>query len=432
MEYQLEELSPVKRKVHVQVDAEEVDAAISATVALYRGGVEVKGFRRGKVPSSVVEAKYKKQIYGEATTDLINYHINEIMTQLNLAPLSRIDVDAQEMQRNMPFSYSFSFEVAPHFDLPQYKGLEVEEEEVVLNETAVSQVIDRLRDRMGQMVLVQENRQPEEGDVVVIDFQAFQNGEKLEGIEASKFEMPVAEGAALPGFVELVRSLTPGGETEGELTFPEDFLNPELAGKTVTMRVGLHAIKRKQLPPLDDDFASQLGYESLAEMRSAVEKAYLETQQSLVRGDAQKRLLDQIKSQVSFSLPESLVEEDFNSRLADFARKLEAQGKTLSSLGKTLEELRAELRTEAEDAVKSILVLLAIAQAEGLVVEPAEVDVVLQKMAIASGQDFHALKDYYEQHNLMIPLKDRVLADKAMDVVYSSASITKVPPKTAH
>jgi trigger factor len=429
MEYTLEELSPIKRKVHVTVDAEEVDAAISATIALYRGGIDIKGFRKGKVPSSIVEAKYKKQIYGEATTDLINYHINEIMNELNLAPLSRIDVDAKEMERGTPFTYSFTFEVAPPIDLPEYKGLEVEEEEVVADEAAINQVIDRLRDRMSQMVVVKEERQPADGEVVIIDFQAFQDGEKLEGIGASKFEMPLGTGGALPQFEELVRSLTPGSSTEGEVTFPEDFLNEDLAGKTVTMRVELHAIKRKELPSLDDDFATQLGYESVDDLRSNIEKAYLETRKDLVRGDAQKKLLDRIKSQVDFQLPESLVEEDIDSRLADLRRKLEAQGKSFASLGKTPEELRAELRPAAEDAVKSSLVLLAIAQAEALTVEPAEVDVVLQKMAIATGQDFHALKDHYEQHNLMIPLKDRVLADKAMDLVYQNAVITKVPPK---
>ncbi len=431
MEYTMEELSPVKRRVHVRVDAEEVDAAISATVALYRGGVEIKGFRRGKVPSSIIEAKYKKQIYGEATTDLINYHINEIMNELNLAPLSRIDVDAKEMERSTPFSYSFTFEVAPPIDLPEYKGLAVEEEEVVLDAAAVDQVIERLRDRMAQWVIVKEDRPPQAGEVAVIDFQGFEDGEAKEGLAASKFEMVIGQGAALPAFEELVGSLTPGSTGEGEMAFPEDFLNEQLAGRRITMRVELHAIKRKELPPLDDEFATQLGYESVDDLRRSVEKAYLETRTDLARGDAQKRLLDQIKNQVAVQLPQSLVEEEIDSRFADLKRRLERQGKSLASLGKTPEELRAELRPEAEDTVKSSLVLLAIAQAEALTVEPAEVDVVLQKMAIASGQDFHALKDYYERHNLMIPLKDRVLADKAMDLVYKSAVITKVPPKTA-
>ncbi len=432
MEYKVEELSPVKRKVVVDVAVEEVNAALAATVALYRKSADIKGFRKGKVPSSVIEAKFRKQIYGEATTDLINYHINDILAALKLSPLSRIDVDAKEMERDENFSYTFSFEIAPTFDLPQYKGLAVEEEEVSVDPQQVQDVIERIRQNMAKTVIIREERPVADGDIAVIDFQAFQDGKPMEGIAANKFELPLGEGNSLPAFEDIVKGMTPGETTEKELTFPEDFLNDKLAGQTVSMQITLNAIKERKLPEVDDDFADLAGgYASVQDLRDAIEKSYLSTRKQLVKGDAQKKLLDGIKAAVSFELPESAVEEQIDKQIVELQGKLERQGKSLESLGRTPAELRAEQRPQAEEVVKSSLVLLAIATAEELTVDPQEVDLVLQKMAASTGQDFHSIKDYYEQHNLMIPLKDRVLADKAMDLIYENAQVTTVTPAAA-
>ncbi len=432
MEYKVEELSPVKRKVAVEVSVEEVHAALAATVALYRKGAEIKGFRKGKVPSSVVEAKFRKQIFGEATTDLINYHINEILGELKLSPLSRIDVDAKEMERDEDYSYSFSFEIAPSFDLPEYKGLAVDEEEVVVDPKQVEDVIERIRQNMAKTVIIKEERPVVSGDIAVIDFQAFQDGAVMEGVAANKFELPLGEGNSLPEFEDIVIGMTPGETKENELTFPADFINDKLAGQTVSMQVTLHAIKVRNLPEVDDDFAELAGgYSSVQDLKDAIEKSYVSTRKQLVKGDAQKKLLDGIKSGVSFELPQSIVEEQIDKQIVELQGKLERQGKSLDSLGRTPAELREEHREQAEDVVKSSLVLLAIASAENLTVDPQEVDLVLQKMAASTGQDFHSIKDYYEQHNLMIPLKDRVLADKAMELIYENATVTPVPPAAA-
>lgn len=432
MEYKVEELSPVKRKVTVEVGVEEVHAALAATVALYRKGADIKGFRKGKVPSTVVEAKYRKQIYGEATTDLINYHINDILGEMKLSPLSRIDVDAKELERDEAYSYTFSFEIAPTFDLPEYKGLAVEEEEVVVDPKQVEDVIERIRQNMAKTVIIKEERPVADGDIAVIDFQAFQDGAPMEGIAANKFELPLGEGNSLVEFEDIVKGLTPGESTEKELTFPADFINDKLAGQTVSMQVTLHAIKVRELPEVNADFAELAGgYASVQELKDAIEKSYVSTRKQLVKGDAQKKLLDAIKAEVSFELPESIVEEQIDKQIVELQGKLERQGKSLDSLGRTPAELRAEQRPQAEDVVKSSLVLLAIANAEDLTVDPQEVDLVLQKMAASTGKDFHSIKDYYEQHNLMIPLKDRVLADKAMDLIYANAQVTTVPPATA-
>ncbi|MDQ7032160.1 MAG: trigger factor [Desulfonauticus sp.] len=431
MQYQVEEISAVERKVNVQVPKEEVEAALSATIALYRRDIDLKGFRKGRVPTSVIESRFKKQIYNEAKTDLINLHINEILNDLKITPLSKIDVDAGELARGSDFNYSFSFEVAPEFELPEYRGLEVEEEEVVVREEEIDAVIERLRDRVAEFVPIDEVRTPQPGEMVVVDFKAFDGEKPLEGIEASNFQLVLGQGQALEDFEKIIYGLKPGETGSGEVKLPEDFINKDLAGKTIRMEVTLHDIKKKHLPELNDKFASLVGnFKNLEELRKSIAKSYEATRKELAKSVAQTKLLEDLKAKVSFDLPPSLVQFHIEQKVKEYIDKLEKTGKSLESTGKTLKDLQEEFRKEAEDIAKSEILLLAVATNEGLKVDPAEIDAELQKIATYTGQPFESVREFYEKNNLLLALKDKILADKAMDLIYSEAKIKKVSPKT--
>jgi trigger factor len=434
MEYTVEEVSPVKRTVNVVVPEEEVNASIQATIALYRRDVEIKGFRKGKVPASIIEGRYGKKLYSEATQDLLNYHINTILNEMEVTPLGRLDMNpkgAELLEKGKPYEYSFSFEVVPSFDLPEYKGLKVEEEEVVINPEEVDQVLERMRENSATLTRVDEPRTAQDGDVVMIDFQGYKDGEAIDTIKAENFELLLGEGSALESFEAIVKKLKAGEEGSGIVVFPEDFLNKDLAGQEVEMKVTLHAIKTKKLPELNDAFASHAGgCSTMDELRDMITKSYERSRKDLHKSAAQKKLLDELKSQVEFELPPVLVEAHIDQKVENLRQRTEQQGKSLESLGKTPEELREQFRAECEDIVKSEIFLMAVAEEEEIKVDPQEVDFMLQKMAMQTGQDFNALKDYYEQNNLMVPLRDRVLQDKAMDLIYEHAQVTMVPAET--
>ncbi|MFW6235250.1 MAG: trigger factor [Desulfovibrionales bacterium] len=429
MEYTVEDLSPVKKKITISVPAEEVNAALMASVVLYKRQADIKGFRKGKVPTSLVESRYKKEIYSEATTDLINAQINEIIGEKNLTPLSRIDVDAGLLVKDQPFEYSLSFEVKPDFDLPEYTGLKVSEEKVEIKESDVQEVIDRLRKNLAVPTPVTEVRHPQDGDIAVITFHTFKDGEELKDITADNFEMPIGEGQALEDFENMVKGLKPGETTEGEVTFPEDFLNKEMAGHTVTMKVTLHAIKERKLPEVDDEFAKKAGgFESVDQLREAIEKSYIESRTQVIRSATQKKLLDQLTSKLDFPLPETMLNGQIQAMVEDRKDRLERKGKSLESTGTTEDQLREEVKPLAEDIVRSQLVLLDIADEEDIKVTPQEVDMYLQQMSMRTGQDYNTLRDYHERNNLMFAIKDKLLADKAMDFLYEHAEIEQAAP----
>ncbi len=429
MEYNVTNISPVKKQVDIEVPSEEVHAALAATTAMYRNDVDIKGFRKGKVPSSVIESKFKKQIYSEATNELINLHINQIISELKVNPLSGIEVDAQQMVRGQDFNYSISFEVAPQFELPEYEGLTIEEEDVEINPDEVKMVIERIRNNLAELVPVDEMRNPRDGETVVIDFQAFKDGKPVEGVKVDNFQMTLGEGNALASFEELVRKLTPGQTDESEITLPEDFLNKELAGKNVMMMITLHSIKEKKLPDIDDELAQKAGgFETVEQLKEVIEKSYIGSRKQLNKGSAQKKVLDELKGKVQFDLPQSLVQGRIEQKISELRNKTEAKGKSFESLGKTREELEEMFKAEAEDLVKSQLFLLAVADKEELTVEPHELDDYLQNLARSSGQEFEKLKSFYEENNLMFALKDTILADKAMERIYEKAEVKIIPP----
>ena len=432
MEYTVTQITPVKTQVNVNVPAEEATAALTSAMALYRTKADIKGFRKGKVPLSLIESRFKKEITGEATNDLINVHINDIMGELGVSPLSRIDVSDVILVKDEPVAYSFNFEHAPEFDLPDYKGLTIDQEEVQVAASDIDAVIERLRRNLAEVKPISDDRQPVDGDVVSVSFEAFENGQPVPGVRAENFELTLGEGQALPDFEALVKTIVPGGEGQGGMAFPSDFINTDLAGKTVTMKVAVHVIKERILPAIDDEMAKKAGnFETVEKMREAITLSYTRSREDLHRATAQKRLLDGLLEKLDFPLPPSAVERHLAQQVDDFVSRLERQGKSLESTGKTTEDLEKELTPRAEEMVKTGIFLAAVAAKEELTVSPQEMDAFFYHLSTQSGQDVVQLKRYYEDNSLMSVVRDRLLADKAADFIYANALVNKVPAPEA-
>lgn len=431
MQYAQEDISPVKKKIVITVPVEECEAALGAAIAMYRSNLTLDGFRKGKVPSSLVEKRFQKEIVHEATTDLVNVHINEVIDSTKLAPVSRIDFDGGEIERGKEFVYSISFEVMPQFDLPPYEGFAVEQEEAVVDEAEIDAVIDRVRGNMAETVDVAEARKPGDGDIAVVDFEAFDDqGTPIPGIKADNFQITIGEGQTIADFETLIRDLTPDETKEAPCAFPADFFNPEFAGKTVSMKATLKGIKQKKLPEADDAFAKKAGnFESMEKLRESVRESYMKSRSDLHKSEAQRKILDGLLKLVEFPVPDSMVAQHLNGMVGDVVEKLERQGKGLAAIGKTEDDLRTDFQAEAELRARSQILLLTVGRTEKLEVTEGEVDLALHRLSAQAGQDFAAVKEYYSRNNLLFALRDRLLADKAMDLIHQKAAVTMVPPK---
>ncbi len=429
MEYSAEDLSPVKKRIVITAEPREVDAAVTGAVALYKTSVRVDGFRRGKAPAPVIERRFRDKIYEEARQDLINAHINEVMQNLGARPLYGVNVDgAGALERGRAYTYSIEFEVLPVFDLPPYEGVEVEQEKVVVDEKEVAEVIERIRRERARLVPVDGAAPAVDGQVACIDFAAYENGEPVEGVRAENFDLPLGERQALEDFEALVKTIPHGQEGEGEIRFPDDFIARDLAGRTVTMKIRVHAVKERKLPELNDDLARSLGLESVDRLRETIARSYARSRENLNKSAAQKTILDRLLKMADFPLPESLLDIQMRALLTDLRARLERQGKGLEALGKSPEELRREMLPRAEELARIQVLLLSIARKEGLEVSDQEVATHIYQESLRGGEDFRTLRESYERSGLIFALRDRLLADKAMDRVYAKARVTEVEP----
>jgi trigger factor len=198
------------------------------------------------------------------------------------------------------------------------------------------------------------------------------------------------------------------------------------------MNITVHIIKEKELPPVDDELARKAGsFENLDKLREAISKSYVQSRQQLYKAAAQKKLLDGLLEKIDFPLPPALLEEQISLLVEDAKDKLERQGKAPDALGKTGEELRKEFEPKAREIVKAQLFLIKLSDKEGIETTPQEMDAYFMQVASRTGQDLLAVKQHYEEKGLIVPVRDKILADKAMEYLYSQAKVTKVPAKDA-
>ena len=235
-------------------------------------------------------------------------------------------MDAEEFVRDQDFVYSFSFELAPAIELPDYVGVAVEEEKAEASPEVVAKVESRILDNMAEVKIIEDVRHPVDGDVVTVTFGVYEGDAILDGIKADNFEIQLGQNQALPEFEELVKELKQGENGEKAIEFPADFINTRLAGKKATIKATLHAIKERRVPEMNDEVAKKVGYEDMEKLRAALTESYLVSRKNLYKAAAQKKLVDSLLAKVEFPLPPSLVESRLDMLLTDLAETLEKRG----------------------------------------------------------------------------------------------------------
>lgn len=432
MQHTVEDISPVKKKIAVTVPASEVDAILDRAVRQYRSRVTLPGFRKGKAPMAMVEKRFTQDIYGDAVNDLVNDNIGVILRDLGVEPLGNLsfeDTDAS-LARGKDFSYAFSFELMPQMTLPQYEGIGVEEDEPKVEDSEIDEVIDRVRRGMAEREDVTEKRLARDGDVVVLDFAGFdEKDEAVEGVSGENFQISIGDNQVIPDFEALIKTVLPGESGEGRVKFPEDYGHAPLAGKTVTMKITVKQLQTRKLPEVDGEFAKKAGgFDSVQAMRDNIRDTYLRNRKDMAKAKAQSLLLEKLLEKTDFPLPEGMVaryaENVMHGRLEELARK----GKDIPSLETgNLTKMQEEAKAEAEKYAKTQLFLLTVAKKEELEATGQEMTAALRQIAARGGHGIKEVQEHYARNNLFPALRDRILADKAMDLLYDKAA----PGKTA-
>jgi len=419
-----EEISPIKKKISIEIPEDRVTREVDSIYKELGRTAKIKGFRPGKVPRNILERYFKDYVKTEVVRKLMEESYPEALSETHLEPVAPPVVDPGEFAEGKPFQYSALIEVKPEIRLEGYTGLKIEGKKEEVKDEEVEERLKALQNLHSNLKTISEARTIQAGDYVILNYEASLNGKPVEGGKAIDFTVEVGSGQFIPAFEEKLIGLKPEEERDIEVTFPQDYGYQKWAGKTISFHVKIKEIKEKILPPLDDEFAKDLGdYSSLGELKAKL-KGEIEKEKELALDRQLKdHVVDQLLEANPFEVPESLVVEQAKALVSDTKLKLAAQGVVLKNLGVSEEKLQEDYKAMAQKQVRTFLILEKIAGQEGIAVTDQEAEDRLKEMSERMHQKFDVVKQYYEKNGLLPEVKAGIIRDKALSFLLEKANI---------
>ena len=419
-----EEISPIKKKISIEIPEDQVGQEVDSFYKELGRTAKIKGFRPGKVPRNILERYFKDYVKAEVVRKLIEESYPKALSETHLEPVSPPVVDPGEFVEGKPFQYSAVIEVKPEIKLEGYAGLKIEGKREEVKDEEVEERLKALQNLHSNLRTISEARTIQAGDYVILNYEASLGGKSLEGGKAIDFTVEVGSGQFIPAFEEKLIGLKPEEESEIEVTFPQDYGYQKWAGKTISFHVKIKEIKEKILPPLDDEFARDLGdYPSLGELKAKLKGEIEKEKELALERQLRDQVVDQLLEANPFEVPESLVEEQAKALVSDTKLKLAAQGVVLKSLGVSEEKLQEDYKAMAQKQVRTFLILEKIAGQEGIAATDEEAEDRLKEMSERMHQKFDVVKQYYEKNGLLPEVKAGILRDKALSFLLEKANI---------
>lgn len=421
MKVEVTDLSPVKKTLTVELEADEVARETELVVRRLASRVRVPGFRPGKVPAQVVRTRYAREVEDDLRDRLIARTYVEATKEKGLRPVGDPVLDQVVHDPEGPFRFRTTFEVFPELAPKAYRGVEAREPAAVVSDDDVARALEDLRQSQSRLV-ASEGKEAATGDLVVADVEG-----RPEGGEPFRRERTLIEVGAtdnLPEFNEHLLGASPGATLEFRVRYPGEYENPALAGKAVEYRITVHEVKRREVPALDDDLARDLGdFDNLDALRTRVRADLEERRRREARLAARQAVLDKVLLENPVALPEVLVDEEIQHRLEDFVRAVMLQGVDPAKLKVDWKEIRERQEAPARKSVHARLVLDAIARQETIQIESKEVDERVRTEAERRGEAADALRARLKKAGGLEALRDQLVREKTLDFLTSIANI---------
>ena len=332
MKVAVEDISPVKKKIRIEVPSDAVSAEMNKAIADIAKKAKIPGFRPGKAPKAIVEKHYAEEVRSDVVNRLITDSYFRAVHEQKISPVDMPEIGDVSMNRGEPLSFSATVEVRPDIGLGTYDGVEVKEQNLTVTDEEVAQTIDRLREMYAQLEVV-EGRPVQKEDTLVIDFQGFREGKAIDGAKAADYMLALGKGSLIPGFEDQLEGMSKGETREIKVTFPGDYSNAELAGKDAQFTATLKELKRAVVPELNDEFAKDIGdHKSVEDLRARI-KEDIEVRKRNEQASAQREeLLSKLIEAHSFDVPPGMVERELQSMFRQHATRQARQGVDVKSL----------------------------------------------------------------------------------------------------
>jgi len=404
----------------VEVSAEEFEAAVEKAYRKQRGSIRVPGFRPGKAPRKIIENMYGSGVfYEEAVNEALPDAYSSAVKEQELEVVGYPEVELLSVGKE-GFSFKATVAVYPEVTLGQYKGVEAPKAEVSVTDEDVEGRVKEMADRNSRMVSV-EDRAVAKGDVANIDFEGFLNGVPFDGGKGDSFDLEIGSGQFVPGFEDQVAGMSISEEKDIDITFPEDY-HADLAGKTVVFHVKVNAIKVKELPALDDEFAKDVSeFDTLDELKKDVREKMLAEREEAAKRAFEDAAMSKVAAGIQADIPDAMIEEQAKRFVDNFRMQLQSQGvpyeEYMKMTGMEEEKLLADAKVPAEGQVRMDLAIAAIVKAESLEASDEDVEAEYNKMAAQYGMDVENVKKYLDD----AVIKEQIVRAKAVELVAAAA-----------
>lgn len=425
MSLQVEKLEKNMAKLTIEVGADRLDKAIESAYQRQKGKISIPGFRKGKVPRQIVEKMYGKEVfYEDAANMLIQDAYAEALDECEEDIVSSPKIEVTQIEAGKPFIFTAEVALKPEVKLGKYKGVKVEKSETAVTDEEVDEVIERERENNARNIAV-EDRAVKDGDMTVLDFEGFVDDVAFEGGKGENYPLTIGSGAFIPGFEEQLVGAEIGKEVEVNVTFPEDYQSEDLKGKAAVFKCTVKEIKEKELPELDDEFASEVSeFDTLAEYKEDVKKNLEEKKVKEAKENKEREAVEAVVDLSEMDIPEAMIETQQRQMVDEFAQRITMQGLSMEQYfqftGTNYQQMIENVKPQAEKRIQSRLVLEAIAAAENIVVSDEEFDKEIETMAEVYQMDASKVKEMLGEKE-MKNIRQDLAVRKAAEFVAENA-----------
>ncbi len=426
MDVKVEEISTLTRKVTITLPAELVTEKLDEAYSKLQKESKMRGFRRGKVPRSVILKNYRPQVEAEIGEKLVQDTYFDIIEKQDIDPVVHPQILEPSFNEDGSFTYVAQVDVRPQFELSDYKGLEVEEPDSTVDEAAVDFELASMQRDMAALKAV-EGRSVVMGDVVVVDYQGFHKGHPMKHVKNDDYTVDVGSGRMGQEFESKLVGMNQGEEAKHEVDFPEKHPNPILAGKKVEFRITVKDIKERVLAELDDEFAKDVNEQltSLEELKTKIRERLQADKKSAATGELTDRIMQKLLEKNQFEVPERLVSFEVEEMIKQTEQQLEKSGMTLESAGMNREELAKNNRAVAVQRVAGDFILKKVAELEEIKVGDEDLDRSFKRIGDQYNMPVGKVKEFFQNRDDLLPLMNEVLNEKVLNFLRDEAKLVE-------
>ena len=425
MSVQVEKLEKNMAKLTIEVSAAEFEKALEDAFLKNKNKISVPGFRKGKVPRQMVEKMYGPEIfYEDAANALIPDAYSKALDECEEDIVSSPEIDVTQIEKGKSFIFTATVALKPEVKLGKYKGVKVEAAEVTVTDEEVDAKIEKERENNARTIEVTDSP-VKDGDMTVLDFEGFVDGVAFDGGKGENYPLTIGSGAFIPGFEEQLVGAEIGKEVEVNVTFPEDYQAEELKGKAAVFKCTIKEIKEKELPALDDEFASEVSeFDTLEEYKKDVKETLTIEKEKAARDAKEAAVIDAIIADSDMDIPEAMVTTQQKQMIDEFAQRMQMQGLSMEQYfqftGATLDKMMEQVKPQAETRIKSRLVLEAVAAKEGIEATEEDYEEEIKTMAEVYQMEPDKIKEMLPEKSVK-GIKEDIAVKKAAEFVVNNA-----------